>query len=146
MIIWDVLQDLCLYQPIEYILLITCTKVHAKGIQLLPHVHVLRVTMNLLICGDFTSGPFVHAIENPHITRVQDVKETIAETAGIPAKELSLYYQDEPMPEDKPLVHFSDTVKSVMTILVLAEPLRITVQRYNSDINVHVQIPRLEAL
>ena len=101
--------------------------------------------MNLIICGDFENGPFALEIDDdPSKTLVSYIKEKVAETIDVPSAEMSLYFGDEVLKENSPLSQWKE-LRGGAAVLVVANPLRIKIQRYCSDVDVNLEIPRLAA-
>ena len=100
--------------------------------------------MNLIVCGDFENGPFALEIEDPTKTLVLEVKRTIASTIEVPLKELSLYFGDKLLADDASLSEWPE-MRSGAMVLAVASPLKITLQRYCSDKDLAIEIPRLAA-
>ena len=94
--------------------------------------------MSLLICGDFNDGPM--ALDMTEVG-AGDISRRIRDLTGIPVDQLSLFYDGESIQPSS-----LTRLKSGSAILAIPAPLRITVQRHDSNSDVHIQIPRLEAL
>ena len=100
--------------------------------------------MNLIICGDFESSPF--ALQVTPETVVSAVKHEAAKTIGIPKRELVLYFGDKTLPDDSRLAQWGGELRNGAGVLAVANPLRITLQRYFSQTDVNLEAPRLAVL
>ena len=98
---------------------------------------------NLFVCGDFEDGPFALNISSPTVT-TSELKSSVAQKLKVPEKEISLYFGEMLLPARKLLTDI-EGLRGGAGVVVTAKPLRITVQRYDSDVDIRLMIPRLEA-
>ncbi len=101
--------------------------------------------MNLVICGDFQH--FAIEITKPDETLVSSIIERVATTLDIPSVEISLYFNDKLLQPASPLSPQCGTQlrSGAALLVVVANPLIITIQRYDTDVSFNVEISRLAA-
>ncbi len=97
--------------------------------------------MNVIFCGDFEH--FGLEISKPEETLVSSIIEIVATSLDIPSVEISLYFNDKLLQPASPLSPQCGT--QCAALLVVANPLIITIQRYDTDVSFNVEISRLAA-
>ncbi len=100
--------------------------------------------MKLIFCGDFEH--FALDIQTPAETLVSSIIERVATSLDIPSVEISLYFNDQLLQPASPLSPQGGTqLRSGAALLVVANPLIITIQRYDTDMSFNLEISRLAA-
>ena len=99
--------------------------------------------LNLVVCGDFPDGPIGIFLPNPHQSTVADIRKEVGKKTGLPEREQTIYINGTPIPVEEPLDE-CEGMRNGAALCLVANPVRLRVQRSDCDSIMELEIPRVE--